>query len=244
MKPHRLFIPLLVVTIGLSCNDQGEVVNYLEVIDVQPAPNSVDIDKATTVIVRVNRGITLDQGEKIRLRYVDDTATVRSYSWCGMTPPINEWMCTGPFIWRPGRTVEVTIPKEISDPEGNSLRQSLTYRFTVARDTTPFDLMRTQPAQGDTFPLGVNLRILSGSLTFNDYTVVRESTLTINPPATLWMSGIIIVDGRNSPMRRVWFTVRDMQPFTTYTITVPRTIEDFESETLPHDYHLVFHTTP
>jgi hypothetical protein len=244
MKPRRLSILLFAITVGLSCNDQGDVVNYLEVIEVQPAPNSVGIDKATTVIVHLNRGVALDQGEKIRLRYVDDTASVRSYSWCGMTPPINEWMCTGPFIWKPGRTVEVTIPKEISDPEGNSLRQSLKYRFTIARDTIPFDLLSTQPAQGDTFSLGVSPHILSGSLTFNDYTVVRESTLTINPQATLWMSGLIIVDGRNGPMRRAWFTVRNMQPFATYTITVPQIINDFEGETLPHDYHLVFHTKP
>jgi hypothetical protein len=240
----HLSVLLLTMIVGLSCNDQGDVVNYLEIIDVQPAPNSTQVDKAATVIVRLNRGVALDQGEKIQLRYIDDTASVRSYSWCGMTPPINEWMCTGPFIWKPGKTVEVTIPKEISDPEGNLLKQSLIYRFTIAQDTVPFDLVSTQPAQGDTFSIGVSPRILFGSLTFNDYTVVRESTLTINPQATLWMSGRIIVDGRDGPTRLAWFTVRDMQPFTTYTITVPRTINDFEGETLSHDYHLVFHTKP
>jgi hypothetical protein len=240
---YRFALPLL-ITAALSCSDQGDVVNFLEVVDLTPAPNSTNVDKARYVTVHFNRGVGRDQSRLVQLRYVDDTSSVNCYAGCGMTPFVDGRLCTGPFLWKPGRTVEVTIPTEVSDPEGNSLRQSLTYRFTVARDTLPFDLVDARPAQNDTFSLSTNPSILFGSLTFNDYTFVRESVLTIDPPATLWMSVLVICDGRYTPFRQAWFTIRNLQPYTTYTITVPRTIQDYEGETLPSDRYIVFHTKP
>jgi len=147
-------------------------------------------------------------------------------------------------MWKPGRIVEMTIPKEISDPEGNSLRQALTYRFTIARDTVPFDVISSLPVQNDTISLSAHPSYVSGSLTFNDYVYVRDSVLTINPPATLSMTRFVVCEGRDSPVRSAWFSVRNLQPYTTYTITVPRTIRDYEGEMLACEHHIVFHTKP
>ncbi len=239
---NRLWIACLVVVV-LSCTDQGDVPNYLEVLDLQPAPNSTGVDKAAIVSIHFDRGINESEAGKVRIRYVDGTDPVNSYPGCGLTPPIVSHFCVGPFIWKPGRTVEVTIPKEIADPDGHTLRESLVYRFTTAQDTVPFDLVQTQPAQNETISLG-SFPIAIGFLLFNDYVSVRESTLAINPPATIRMGPIVISVGRNSPQKLTRFIIANLDTNATYTITIPRTIADYEGQALPRDYHIVFHTRP
>lgn len=242
MKLSPLWIACLTLA-ALSCTDQGNVVNYLEVLEVNPAPNSSGVDKAALVSVHFDRNVSVNEAAKILLRYVDGTDPVNSYVGFGLTPPLVTWLAVGPFIWKPGRTVEVTIPKEIADPNGNALKQSIVYRFTIAQDTVPFDLVDTQPAQNGTLSLGSFPHVL-GSLTFSDYVYIRDSTLTIDPPATLFMNPFVIVDGRNSPSRQAFFDMSGLLPNSTYTITIPARIADYEGQTLPHDYHLVFHTVP
>ena len=240
MKLSPLWIACLTLA-ALSCTDQGNVVNYLEVLEVNPAPNASGVDKAALVSVRFDRNVSVNEAAKIQLRYADGTDPVNSYPGSGLTPPLVPWLAVGPFIWKPGRVVEVTIPKEIADANGNTLKQSIVYRFTTARDTVPFDLVDTQPTQNGTISLG---GFALGSLTFNDYVHVPDSILTIDPPATLHMNPFVIADGRNSPLRMAPFLMSDLQPNTTYTITIPASIADYEGQTLPHDYHLVFHTVP
>ncbi len=234
---------MAVLAAGLSCKDQGDVVDHVELVEVQPAPDATGVDKASVVYVRFDRGVDWSEAAKIRIRYVDDTSHVDSYPGCGLTPPITALLCVGPFIWKPGQTVEVTIPKEITDFEGNVLGQPFTYRFTTARDTVPFDLVETRPALNDTVSIGT-FHNLFGMLRFSDYLYVGDSVLTIDPPATVHISVSIIIDGRNGPQRTVHFFIEDLQPFLTYTLTLPRNIADYEGETLPGERHVVFHTTP
>ena len=229
---------------ALSCTDQGDVVNHLAVVAVSPAPNSTGVDKATIVSIQFDRGVSVNEGAKIRMRYVDGTDPVNSFAGGGHMAPVGRWLSAGPFIWKPGRTVEVTIPKEIADPDGNTLSQSIVYQFATARDTVPFDLVQTVPAQDDTVALSGPYHYIYGTLTFNDYVSVRDSTLTISPPADLHVEGMAIADGRPGPVRRAWFSIRDVQPNTNYTITIPQNINDYEGETLPREYHIVFHTRP
>ena len=124
MKLSPLWIACLTLA-ALSCTDQGNVVNYLEVLEVNPAPNSSGVDKAALVSVHFDRNVSVNEAAKILLRYVDGTDPVNSYAGFGLTPPLVTWLAVGPFIWKPGRTVEVTIPKEIADPNGNALKQSI-----------------------------------------------------------------------------------------------------------------------
>lgn len=123
------------------------------------------------------------------------------------------------------------------------MKDSLVYRFTTARDTVPFDLIDTQPAQNGIVSLGQSPS-LQGTLTFNDYVYVRDSILTIDPPATIFLVRVVSVDGGDQPFRRARFAVLGLQPDMTYTMTIPRGIADYEGETLPRDHQLVFHTQP
>ncbi|MBM2840817.1 MAG: hypothetical protein HW412_1345 [Bacteroidetes bacterium] len=95
-------LPTILFTTALSCTDLGDAINYLEVVELQPVPNSTHIDKAATVYVRLNRAVIVDQGDMIRLRYVDDSSPVNSYAGCGLTPPIDDRLCLGPYVWKPG----------------------------------------------------------------------------------------------------------------------------------------------
>jgi hypothetical protein len=243
MKSPKQHIFVISLFVGLSCKDQGDVVNHVQLLEVIPSPNATDVDKATAIQVRFDRAINWNEAAKIRLRYVDDTSRVNSYAGCGLTPPNTEVFCVGPFIWKPGRIVEVTIPKEIADPEGNTLQQSFTYRFTTALDTIPFDVVETRPAQNDSVSIGT-FNDLFGMLRFSDYVHVGDSTLSIDPPATVVVNTVITIDGRNCPQRLVYFRVSGLQPFLAYTLTIPARIADYEGQTLPGDRHLAFHTIP
>ena len=243
MKFSRQHIFIISLLAGLSCNDQGDVVNYVQLLEVTPPPNATDVDKGTVIQVRFDRAINWNESGKMRIRYVDDTSQVDSYAGCGLTPPNTEVFCIGPFIWKPGRLVEVTIPKEIADLEGNTLQQSFTYRFTTAMDTIPFDVVETQPSQNDSVSIGT-FHHVSGMLRFSDYVYIGDSVLAIDPPARVVVSIPIVVDGRNGPLRVVHFFVEDLQPLLTYTLTIPQRVADYEGQTLPAERHLVFHTMP
>lgn len=245
MRSYLLWIACLTAA-AFSCTDQGNIPNYLEVTEVYPAPNSTGVDKAALVSVFFDRDLSVHEAGKIQLRYVDDTNPITSSTGCSyeVVPPVDQRLCVGPYIWKPGKTVEVTIPKEIADPEGNTLRQSIVYRFTTAQDTAPFDLIGTLPVQNDTISLSEHFYSVYGLLTFNDYVSFRDSGLTIEPRATLRMGPFMSVGGRVGPFRQAQFEVTDLQANTTYTITIPRTIKDYEGQALPRDYHIVFHTKP
>ena len=232
-----------ILSVVLSCKDQGDLVDHLRLLEVVPSPGATAVDKGEVIHVRFDRGVQWNEAAKIRMRYLDDTSQVNSYSGCGLVPPIVDLLCVGPFIWKPGRTVEVTIPKEMADPEGNTLEESFTFRFTTARDTVPFDVVATLPAQDDTVSIGM-FADLFGMLRFSDYVHIADSVLTIDPPATVIVTIAVIIEGRNGPEREVRFWVRDLQPFVTYTITIPARVTDYEGQTLPGDRHLVFHTKP
>ncbi|MEK9139162.1 MAG: hypothetical protein AAB393_18735 [Bacteroidota bacterium] len=240
---RKLLLTILFFT-ALSCTDLGDAVNYLKVVELQPTPNSTSVDKTATIHIRLNRGISVEQGNMIQLRYVDDSEPVNGYAGCGLTLPVEDQLCHGPYIWKPGRTVEVNIQKGLSDPEGNTLKDEMVYRFTIAQDTVPFDLIDAQPTNNDTVSIGQSATAF-GFLRFSDYLLVRDFVLTITPPASLRILRVVVQeDGRLGPSRYVGFVISELHPFTTYTITIPHTIKDFEGETLPHDYHLAFHTKP
>lgn len=105
-----------------SCKDAGELVEYLEVTSLHPARDSVDVDKAAVIGIGLNRAVRVSEASKIQLRYVNDTSSINYYAGCGLTPPEVYYLCVGPFIWKPGRTVEVIIPQDLSDPEGRTLK--------------------------------------------------------------------------------------------------------------------------
>lgn len=237
-------LPTILFATALSCTDLGDAVNYLEVVELQPAPNSAHVDKATTVYLRLNRGISFDQASRIQLRYVDDSSPVNSYAGCGLAPPIDDRLCLGPYVWKPGKMVEVMISKTLSDPDGNTLKEAMVYRFTIARDTVPFDLVEARPTNNDTVSIGQHGTTF-GFLRFNDYVFVPDSVLTITPPAVLHILRVVVEDGgRLGPSQYASFFVGELHANSTYTITIPHTLSDYEDETLPHDYHLVFHTKP
>lgn len=234
---------IAVLTVGLSCKDQGDVVDHVRLVEVQPSPDATGVDKASVIHILFDRGIQWTEAARIQIRYVDDTSQVNSYSGCGLVPPIADLLCVGPFIWKPGRTVEVTIPKEITDLEGNTLGQPFTYRFTTARDTVPFDLVETRPVENDTVSVSASHHLF-GMLRFSDYVFLGDSVLTLVPPATLHIGGMVISDSRNGPLRSVYFSIADLQPFLTYTLTLPSSIADYEGQTLPGERRVVFHTKP
>ena len=231
----------------LSCKDQGEIPEYVQIVSVSPAPNERNVDKTRFVSVRLNRPVEPGTSGKISMRYVDDTSAVRNYPREGLTPPLIEFLTNGPFIWKPGRTVEVTIPKTIGDPEGRMMKEDFTFRFMIARDTIPFQLTVSQPHTGDTvslaaFPYGY----VSGTLTFNDYLTIRDSILTITPPAKIRfvVRTYIQVEERNSLEKIIRFVMENLSANSRYEITVPQQIKDYEGETLSQDYRIVFYTKP
>ncbi len=239
--------PVLIIILALSffsCKDQGEVPEYVEIISLRPAPNEVNVDKGATIGIGLNRLVNHSESEKVQLRYVGDTATIQSYTGCGHAPPQVNAFCAGPLIWKPGKTVEVVVPKTLTDLEGHSMKEDFVYRFSIASDTIPFQLTTTQPQQNDTISLRSQTRI-SGSLTFSDYTpMLRDSVLTITPPARIYACAIVSTGARSTPSNFFCFSVENIQPNATYEITIPRRIKDYEGETLPQDYRLVFHTKP
>jgi len=244
MKAHALLLGIIVGLSSFSCNDQGEIPEYVEITSLQPAPNEENVDKARYIIVRLNRVVHVSQAGKIRLRYVNDTTTINGPTYCGLTPEEVDELCAGPFIWKPGRTVEVTIPKRITDPKGRTMERDVVYRFSIARDTVPFQLVTSVPRQGDTislsgFPYGVQ-----GTFTFNDYMRLRDSVLTITSPARIHSAIEVIIEGRMTPRRTARFLMENLSPGSTYEIVVPRQIQDYEGEMLLQEYRIVFHTRP
>lgn len=233
----------LLLTLGsLSCTDQGEDPQYIEIVSLQPSPHSRAINKAALVSMELNREVDLHQAEKITMRYVDDTAAVGNYPGWGLMPPLVKHLSSGPFIWKPGRTVEVIIPKTISDPEGHSMRSDIVFRFTIADDSL-FQLASSIPTSGDTISLGSFQRWV-GQLSFTDYLYLRDSVLTITPPARIYVGRVIATDGRSGPLSFAHFVIEGMVSNSRYEITVPREIRDHEGETLPQDYRIAFHTKP
>lgn len=228
----------------VSCKDQSEIPEYVEIVSVSPAPNEHNVDKARLVSVRLNLQVEPGQSEKISMRYVDDTSAVRNYPGGGFTPPLIELLTNGPFIWKPGRTVEATIPKTIGDPEGRMIKEDFTFRFMIARDTIPFLLAGSQPRNSDTVSLSASpYGYVWGTLTFNDYLTIRDSILTITPPAKIRVA-VRTLEGRNSPEKIIGFVMENLSANSRYEITVPQQIKDYEGETLPQDYRIVFYTKP
>ncbi len=241
MKTSHALLPVIILALSVfSCKDQGEIPEYVEVTSLRPAPNEVNVDKGTYIRIGLNRAVHVSQAGKIQLRYVNDTSAINNFTYCGYTPPEVNLLCAGPFIWKPGRIVEVTIPKDISDPEGRMMKEDFVYLFSIARDTIAFRLVSSLPLQNDS----VTAPIIFGILTFSDYLYMPDSVLTINPPAQLRILRVIVEDGRNGPSSVVGFSASNLEPRRTYEITVPRQIKDYEGETLPQDYWLVFHTRP
>lgn len=230
-----------VALVLMSCSDRGVVPEYIEVLSTQPAPNETQVDKGRFIQIALSRPVHVSEAGKIQLRYVDDTSSINNITYCGFTPEEVEHLCAGPFIWKPGRTVEVTLPRTIADPEGRTLRRDFVYRFTIARDTIPFRLVSSVPADGDTISLGTSSYV-GGMLTFTDYTFIDQGVLSITSPARICTSAFIVVDGRETPRSDVHFSMTDLSPGGTYEILIPTRISDYEGETLPHEYRIVFHT--
>ncbi len=243
MKMKSTAFALFVSFCFLSCQDQGDVPGYVEIISLEPAPNQVNVDKAKIVSIRLSRNVGVNESAKIRMGYVNDTSAVGNYPSYGLTSPLVEWLYNGPFIWKPGRTIEVTIPKDISDPEGRTMKEDFVYRFSIARDTVPFQLVASSPRPGDTISIPA-YPFVGGSLTFSDYLFLRDSILTITRPAKIHVAVRVIVDGRDTPEKTVHFVMENLSAASTYEITIPRQIKDYEGETLPQDYRIVFHTKP
>ena len=238
-----VFTPIFGILFSFSCTDEGELVEYLKVVSVDPLPNSVEVDKAKAISIRFDRPVHISQAGKIQVRYVNDTASVNSIIGQGLTPPEVEVLYTGPFIWKPGRTVEVVIPQELNDPEDHTLRAPFSYMFTIAADVGPFQFLDSEPRTGNTVSIGPDSSLI-GHLTFSDYLPFPDTYLTITAPAEIAIDGIIAVDGRNAPSKVLYFTVWKLKPGSTYTITIPKSIQDFEGELLSQDHEVVFHTRP
>lgn len=236
---HAIFFIILCALIG--CNDQGEIPEYIEILSLRPGPNETNVDKGRFVQIELSRPVPVSQAPKIRFRYIGDTSTIINNTYCGLTPPEVRHLCAGPFIWKPGRTVETIIPKEIADSEGRTMEQAFTYRFTIAQDTEPFQLVSSVPAHGDTITLPAS-PYASGKLTFNDYAFVEQGVLTITPPARIHTGVLVIVDGRQTPDRDVHFSLENLSPGAMYEILVPAYITDYEGETLQQEYRILFHT--
>jgi len=226
-----------------SCTDRGELVEYLHVVSLDPAPNSTDVDKGKFIVVRLDRPVHISQAGKIQVRYISDTTSLNIFTGGGFTPSEIEFLYTGPFIWLPGKTVEVVIPQELSDPEGRTLPAALSYMFTIAADEGPFQLIDSEPRTGDTVSIGLNSSLF-GNLTFSDYLPFPDTALTITAPAKIYVDVVVVVDGRDIPTKMLGLYILNLQPDSTYTITIPGSIEDFEGEVLPQEYEVVFHTRP
>jgi len=117
MRPLRPLTAGLALAL-LSCGDQGQNIPYLEILDVSPAPSAQGVDKAAPVIIHLDRDVEIHQAYRIRFRYLDGNDPVNAQPRCGLTPGSAAYLSSGPFLWKPGRTVEVTVPRDISDPGG------------------------------------------------------------------------------------------------------------------------------
>jgi hypothetical protein len=244
MNRPRLLWTLILTFCALSCSDQGQHPVYLEITSLSPAPNASRVDKGTYIVIEFNSPVHHAEFDKIRLRYVDDTASIPNYVGCGLTPPETPTACVGPFIWKPGRTVEVTIPKTITDILGRRLKSDYVYRFTIARDTVPFRVVDSFPRQGDTLSLS-SRSFWDGFVVFSDYYALPQGLpVTITPPAEVYPLYLAICDTRGVPTRTMLFGIRNMQPHAYYELRVAREVRDYEGEILEQDYRIGFYTKP
>jgi hypothetical protein len=223
----------------LSCKDQGEVVEYLEVLSIQPTPNTTHHDKIIPLSVRFNGLVNRSETTKINVTYIDEPLPLSIGLDCEECPSESEWLSFRPFVWKAGRTVEVVVSKNLTDTKGRSLKEDLKFKFTVAPDSVPFRLESTRPQQNDTVSIG-QFHATSLGFNFSDYVVQRDSVVSITPAASKYL--IATVPG--GPMKSLYFSLDQLQPNTRYEVLLGRGIRDVEGETLPHDYRMVFHTRP
>lgn len=244
-------IPRLIISFSLlffSCKDQGADVEPLQVLSVRPLPNTVAFDKAQPITLLFNHDVDFREGAKLLFRYVGDAAQFQVGFTCEECSPVNKSLNVGPGIWKAGRTVEVSVPSSLADINGGTLRQPLYFRFTIAQDSVPFQFKSSSPRSNDTLSVSRN-NGFGLSLLFTDY-VAPSFFPIISPPATITQVFIVHSaprDNRESviaPAYALSYSITDIQVGVTYTVTIPRETKDYEGETLPQDYRLVFYTKP
>jgi hypothetical protein len=238
MKSNQILVMLFILS---SCHDGGESIEYLEVLSIDPPPNSVNVEKSRPIEIELNRPVHVSEVSKIQVRYLDDTDSLTVIPGGGLTPPEIRFITTGPLIWKPSATVAVVIPDDLGDPEGRTFRESIRYEFTIAGDIIPFDLIESEPGNGDTVSVGMGS--VFGSLTFSDYLPFCDSLVTITAPAEIAIT-VAIHEGRNTPNRTVWFVVYNIAAGSSYTICISDQVRDFERDSLPKAYEILFHTKP
>ncbi len=243
MNRTNTFLAMLFLSCAAACVDHGRLPVYLHVTSVRPAPNERNVDKGRYVVIGFSNNVHWSEFNKIHVRYVDDTAALPSYTGCGLVPPESPTACVGPFIWKPGRTVEVVIPNTITDVLGNRMKEDVVVRFEIARDTLPFQLVDSRPRHGDTISIGSS-PFWPGHLQFSDYMSLRDSVLTTTPSGHLAHCAAVVNDTRQTPTNIACFSLVNLRPGLSYEITVPQGIRDYEGEMLMQEYRIRFYTKP
>ncbi len=233
----------------MSCSDEGAPFMPFAITSISPPPGAVAVNKAQSVLLAFSKPVPFSEVQKVRMQYTGTGEEIHyGIGWAGGPPIVvsDQWPLTA-TPWKPGRTVEVSIPAELADEEGNILGEAKYFSFSVAIDSLPFAVAATRPAQNDSVAPGN----VSGALTFTDYFVeFPDSLVTISPPATIHILHLVIVARRTITsstgaflQKECGFILIGAQPGTRYDLTVKRSVHDYEGETLAGDYHLVFFTT-
>lgn len=243
MKTNRhiwIAVCFVLVAVFSSCRDQGDAISFLEIESIRPAPSSTMVDKAAVLNVTLNREVVFTESSKMKLRYLGDTTRLQIGS---CEEPIyaysSRYLSAGCGIWKPGRTVQVSLPKDITDIEGNTLRVDVLFSFTVAPDSVPFELVDTTPRANDT--VSIPYGSLSLRLRFSDYTPLNPNLRVSVVPAAQ-VSQIASLPSNIG--KTLHFRLTSLQVNARYEVHIPSSIRDTEGEELPHDYRLVFYTKP
>ena len=242
MKRQLLGEALLLFACLISCTDRGVDVEYLEVVSIEPQQNATNVDKAQRIRFNFDQHVHRDELRKIEMRYVDDGSPVEGGARGCFCPITNSFWEIGPVTWKPGKTVEVTIPDSFSDIAGRRLRNAISFQFTTVPDEGIFELSSTSPQTNDTVSLGGAYGIARIELTFTDYAPFRIDQISLSPEAS-----IIIVEAADAqlpPSKILFFGLDDLVSSETYELTISQSWTDYEGQSLPREYRVTFHTAP
>jgi len=247
---HRTMLFVIALVTFQSCSDQGSVEERLFVSSLFPSPGAVSVDKARAVLVTFSQPVPRSQAMKIQIRNAGTGENIEyGMGWSDLPmPAVSSYWPLDATPWKPGSTIEVSIPADIADRNGRTLGRAIDFSFSVAIDSVPFAIVSSEPSQNDTISLDTTARVF-GTLTFSDYVYVPDSVLTISPAVKLNIVRLAVVTekARTSGtasylVKQCWFLLEGVQPGTRYDLKVPSSVHDYEGEKLAGDYHLVFYT--
>ncbi|MBX2990652.1 MAG: hypothetical protein KF749_05730 [Bacteroidetes bacterium] len=247
MRSYSLLPAFLLALCITACKEENvrppiqEESKFLEIVSIQPANGSVWVERGTPVLVQFNYGVSSEELDKISSRYVDDTvATGACIDLVCRNLSIAKYQA---LLWKAERTVEVVIPRGLLDTSGRMLKDSVVLRFTVEPNPAPLRVLWTSIQHSDTVSLRGESHIFC-NFSLNDYIpVLQELYFSVSSPAQV-SDGCYFINCRPPMKKGMCLLVYNLEPYRTYTLTLFRSMHDYDGDTLEQDFHLVFHTKP